>query len=251
MNLSIRAKVELFHLLFLRQFERQIDSQLYAIKGGCNLRFFFNSCRYSEDLDIDIQTINPETLEAKVNKILSDRPLASMLATYGVASTTFTTPKQTQTTQRWKVSLHLDNSTLPLPTKIEFSRRKTHLNSQFENVNLTVCQQYRLSPMRLSHYGHDAALIQKVDALALRTETQARDVFDIYQLLHFANVPDLQLNSDHIELAKNALLAVSFDDYHSQVASFLELEQQVVFKDEQMWQNMLDEVMTFLDGQQS
>ena len=61
--------VELFHLMFLRQFNNNIASELYAIKGGCNLRFFFQSVRYSEDLDIDIQTIQKQTLENKVNKI--------------------------------------------------------------------------------------------------------------------------------------------------------------------------------------
>ena len=43
------SQVELFHLLFLRQFNQQISGKLYAIKGGCNLRFFFDSIRYSEN----------------------------------------------------------------------------------------------------------------------------------------------------------------------------------------------------------
>ena len=49
-----KAQVELFHLLFLRLFSAQIEPDFYAIKGGCNLRFFFESVRYSEDLDIDV-----------------------------------------------------------------------------------------------------------------------------------------------------------------------------------------------------
>ncbi len=48
--------VELFHLLFLDQLGRKLDKSFYALKGGCNLRFFMKSIRYSEDVDIDIRT---------------------------------------------------------------------------------------------------------------------------------------------------------------------------------------------------
>jgi predicted nucleotidyltransferase component of viral defense system len=51
---TIQSNIELFHLLFLRQIEGKLDKKLYALKGGCNLRFFFKSIRYSEDIDFDI-----------------------------------------------------------------------------------------------------------------------------------------------------------------------------------------------------
>lgn len=50
-----RVAVEQFHLLFLEQLGKVVDKQLTALKGGCNLRFFLKSIRYSEDMDIDIQ----------------------------------------------------------------------------------------------------------------------------------------------------------------------------------------------------
>ena len=31
------------------------------VKGGCNLRFFFDSVRYSEDIDFDVAVIARET----------------------------------------------------------------------------------------------------------------------------------------------------------------------------------------------
>lgn len=70
MKLTHKMRMEIFHLLFLQQFSSQTAANLYAIKGGCNLRFFFDSARYSEDLDIDVSTIQKQTLENKVNKIL-------------------------------------------------------------------------------------------------------------------------------------------------------------------------------------
>ena len=49
---SDRQAVELFHLLFLRQLASGADRARIALKGGCNLRFYFGSVRYSEDLDL-------------------------------------------------------------------------------------------------------------------------------------------------------------------------------------------------------
>ena len=33
------------------------DKSLIALKGGCNLRFYFASIRYSEDIDFDVVVI--------------------------------------------------------------------------------------------------------------------------------------------------------------------------------------------------
>lgn len=48
---------ELFHLEFLRWFGRKLAAEDYVLKGGVNLRFFLGSIRYSEDMDIDIQSV--------------------------------------------------------------------------------------------------------------------------------------------------------------------------------------------------
>ena len=66
---SVKEYIEIFHLIFLRHLENKLDKTLYSLKGGCNLRFFFKSIRYSEDIDFDIQNINKETLRTKINKL--------------------------------------------------------------------------------------------------------------------------------------------------------------------------------------
>ena len=124
--------MELFHLLFLSQLGRKLDKKLYAIKGGCNMRFYFNSIRYSEDMDIDIQIINKDTLYKNVNQILNSTPFKYILQTHDMEILNTSTPKQTSTTQRWKISLKSPASTLPLHTKIEFSRRKFGGDINFE-----------------------------------------------------------------------------------------------------------------------
>ena len=46
--------IEIFHLLFLRAFGARVDKSLFALKGGCNLRFFLKSILYSEYMDLNI-----------------------------------------------------------------------------------------------------------------------------------------------------------------------------------------------------
>jgi len=48
---------EIFHLEFLRWLGRKLKPKNYCLKGGANLRFYFNSFRYSEDMDIDAQRL--------------------------------------------------------------------------------------------------------------------------------------------------------------------------------------------------
>src|SRR5947207_4888042 len=100
-----RQSMELFHLLFLCQLGRKVDKKRYALKGGCNMRFYFKSIRYSEDMDIDIQIINKDTLFKNVNKLLSSIPFNNILQTQGMEILNISTPKQTPTTQRWKIEL--------------------------------------------------------------------------------------------------------------------------------------------------
>lgn len=49
-----RQQREIFHLLFLERLLKIADPGLFVLKGGANLRYFFNSPRYSEDMDLDV-----------------------------------------------------------------------------------------------------------------------------------------------------------------------------------------------------
>src|SRR5580700_74568 len=113
---NLQANIELFHLLFLRQLEGKLDKKLYALKGGCNLRFFFKSIRYSEDIDFDVAIISKTTLENKINKILESINFKRILENKGIEIAQSNPVKQTGTTQRWKLLLRIKNSTISIPT---------------------------------------------------------------------------------------------------------------------------------------
>ena len=75
-----RQAIEVFHLLFLRSFGARVDKTLFALKGGCNLRFFHRSIRYSEDMDLDIRTMAPATLRSNVMGRSSETPRSTRFA---------------------------------------------------------------------------------------------------------------------------------------------------------------------------
>jgi predicted nucleotidyltransferase component of viral defense system len=249
MGLNPKTQIELFHLMFLRQFSAQINANLYGVKGGCNLRFFFGSARYSEDLGIDVCKISPETLENKVSKLLASISLKKLLRPYGISQLDVTSPKQTPTTQRWKIQIHVENASLPFHTKIEFSRRNEKMTPILANISREICQTYRLPPMRLAHYGLEDAITQKIIALGHRLQTQSRDVFDLYHLLHIGT-PNLSYHfeKETLNLAEEALLSIDFGDYRSQVVNFLEPEEQKTYDDADYWSVISNHVLHYLNG---
>ena len=177
------ADVEQFHLLFLDQLGRKLDKRHYALKGGCNLRFYLKSIRYSEDMDIDVQLTSVDKLQDCVDQIIKGASFARILQSRGMTITYCSSPKQTATTQRWKLAITSTSSALPLHTKIEFSRRGMSAPVVFEPVDGLIMRDYQLTPILASHYPADVAFRQKVNALIHRTQTQARDIFDLDHLL--------------------------------------------------------------------
>src|ERR1700677_3318183 len=104
---SDRQAIELFHLIFVAQLGRRVDKALFAIKGGCNLRFFCRSIRYSEDIDFDIRTMATGTLAGNVDAILASSAFRQNLRAKQIEVEHVTSAKQTDTTQRWKVGIRL------------------------------------------------------------------------------------------------------------------------------------------------
>lgn len=244
--------VELFHLLFLDQLGRKIDKRSYALKGGCNLRFFMKSIRYSEDMDIDIPSIPPtiskESLRKTVTSILTSKPFAQILQIHGIVIGHWSEPKQTTTTQRWKVGLSINGSNVLLPTKIEFSRRGIKGRTQFDAIDPELMRNYHLSPIMASHYDGSSAYEQKVDALVNRVATQARDIFDLNLLLNSGidrKLSNSRLRS-RIPEAESNVMSVTFDIFKSQVLSYLPPDYQNLYNSPSVWDNMVLKVVEAL-----
>jgi predicted nucleotidyltransferase component of viral defense system len=246
---NIQANIELFHLLFLRQLEGKLDKKLYALKGGCNLRFFFKSICYSEDIDFDVAIISKTTLENKINKILASVNFKQILQGKGMQIAQANPIKQTETTQRWKLLLRTGNSTVSIPTKIEFSQRKMEAGVAYAAIDSDVIHQHRLYPIICNHYEADTAFIQKVDALINRTETQARDIFDLKWLLDQGVNANLNhFSKQEIQSAIENIHGMKYSDFKGQVVAYLMEEYKEFYDSAKIWDGICTQVVTALQG---
>ena len=240
--------IEQFHLLFLDQLGRKLDKGHYALKGGCNLRFYLRSIRYSEDIDLDVQSTPVDVLRDRVEQILKGVSLARILEARGLAIAQCSAPKQTETTQRWKLTLTARGSALPLHTKIEFSRPGEGDPVAFGPVDSLLIREYQLTPILASHYTPEAAFRQKINALIHRSQTQARDIFDLDHLLRSGvSTQGMALPPQWQEAQQNAL-AISFDVFKSQVLSFLAPEYQAQYDTPQVWDDLVLRVVEAMKG---
>lgn len=251
-NLSQR---EVFHIIFLRHLARQIKPNIYALKGGCNLRFFFGSIRYSEDMDLDIKEIAVHKLQDVVLNILSSVSFSTLLRAYQIeriVPPNMKTAKQTETVQRFKI--HLINSAgEDLFTKIEFSRRGIESDVLTESIDTSVLHRYHLPPLIISHYSSHMAISQKISALAGRATPQARDVFDIYALSpRIDNVALAKIlkgfSSAKIKTAHDNLFAMSFGEFKDTVCSYLTDEDMNTYANPDVWDDIQLKVSEIIEG---
>ena len=103
--------------------------------------------------------------------------------------------------------------------------------------------------MIVQHYGAATAFAQKIAALALRSETQARDIFDLDLLLGAAATA--ALGEDQRGLLPAAIdnaMTIGFDEFRGQVVAYLEPEHQKDFADLQSWEVLQERVVDALRG---
>ena len=235
---STLQHVECFHLVFLRLLEARVDRAAWVVKGGVNLRAWFGSLRYSEDLDLDVLRGESQRLEAKIDKLLSAVVFREMLAAQGLAVARVSKPKQTDTTQRWKLQLMVEDLSLPLHTRVEFSRRSSDEEYVLEPARADVVRPYGVSAPTANHYTARAAVRQKIRALASRAETQARDVWDLDLLLRTTPADPRPLTPDLLRCAEAALDRVQslpYDIFRAQVVPFLAPDHQDMYGTRDAW----------------
>jgi predicted nucleotidyltransferase component of viral defense system len=240
-----RQAIEIFHLLFLRAFGARVDKALFALKGGCNLRFFLRSIRYSEDLDLDIHTMSVGMLRHNVSRLLEAPSFAQTIRAQGIEIAKAPAPKQTETTQRWKLTLRIIDSGAEVFTKIEFSRCALDDKKAVEAVDAEIIRTYRLYPVILQHYTVQTAFAQKVAALALRKQAQSRDIFDLKLLFDAGGAaPPLQASASvNLSTAIDNALAVDYDAFAGQVLAFLEPDYQKHYRNRTAWAELQGQVV--------
>jgi len=246
--LTERQAIEVYHLIFVAHLGRRVDKAFFAIKGGCNLRFFCRSIRYSEDIDFDIRTMATGTLAKNVNTILASPAFKQALRVKQIEVEHVTPAKQTETTQRWKAGIRLADGPA-IPTKIEFSRRNGLDNGhQLEPVDAELIRTYQLAPVLSQHYSLEASFRQKIAALSRRAVTQARDIFDLKLLLD-AGAGREELPKDitaEIPRAVENAMTIGFDEFSGQVRAYLAADYQEYYGTKKVWEMLQQQVVNAL-----
>lgn len=243
---------EVFHLEFLRWFSRKLGADNYCLKGGVNLRLFFQSIRYSEDMDIDIAGVRVDRAQKTVMEILSARGFSDNLKFFGIEKVVppdIAKAKQTATTQRFKIHL-LTSGGEDLFTKIEFSRRGMKGSTIVEPVSARILRSYRMAPLLVPHYDAASAVQQKIQALAQRSILQARDIFDLFVLssqYDEARRDFTQLGKAVLKTAHDNIFQIGFTQFRDTVAAYLEADEQKAYASEGVWDEIKLKTAHFLE----
>jgi len=241
---------EVFHIEFLRWLGRKAKPENYAVKGGVNLRFFFKSFRYSEDMDIDVRDIKIFQLQDTVMTILNNRTFRENLKPFGIAdirAPDITKAKQTETTQRFKAHIILSSGE-DLFTKIEFSRRGFSGDVVTGLLDDRILRVYKLAPLLASHYDCFSAAAQKIGALASRAQTQARDIFDLVILSSQCDgwPAHTVIDEEKVQAALGRIAEVGFEQFRDTVVSYLSVEDQKAYSTEASWKEAQQKCSTFI-----
>lgn len=242
--------IECFHMILLRMLEARLNRANWVVKGGVNLRAWFGSRRYSEDLDLDVAGFAPHVLRERFDTILLSRSLGDVLASEGLELNRVSKPKQTDTTQRWKLELKAAGVSVPLHTKVEFSRRGSQEEYALEPVRSDIVRPYGIQPPTANHYTARSAIRQKIEALASRIETQARDIWDLDHLLRTTNGDPRPLSQGMrmaLPGAAERAMSLEYDVFKAQVVPYLSAEDQITHGTRDTWDRMCELVVERLE----
>ncbi len=243
---------EVFHLEFLRWFARKLEANRYVLKGGVNLRLFFKSIRYSEDMDIDLTGVRVDKVKKTVMEILEARGFSASLKSFGIeriVSPNLTRAKQTETTQRFKIHL-LTAAGEDLFTKIEFSRRGLKESQVVEAVSSEILRAYKMAPLLVSHYDAASAVAQKIHALAERSVLEARDIFDLFVLssqYEESKRSKIEVSRKILKTAYDNIFRIEFPRFRDTVVAYLEAEDQKAYSSPAIWDEIKLKTAHFLE----
>ncbi len=240
--------VEFLHLAFLQVLPTRLPVTEYVVKGGANLRLFFNSRRRSQGIDLDYVGAAFWRAEERVDAALASRAFVDLLRTQGVELIDLAKTRQTDTTRRWKFAVQGGGARLN--SKIEFSARGTADSEVgFDVARSDIGRAAGLRAVRANHYLASAATRQKIHVLAERKETEPRDVFDLDLLV--SGYPNTVSPGDvPPELAAKAIdaaFAIPFEAYEELVVEYLEDDFVEIYNRPEVWEEMVTRVAEFLE----
>lgn len=243
-----------FHLAFLQALSTRANLTAWALKGGGNLRFFYRSDRFSEDIDLDTFDIQPWAFQERVDQTLASDLLKRTLGVLD-ARIEYVNPKErSETKSKWVIGIRHPSETDPVYTQIEVSHGAYPYREfvKVEPVVPAAIAPYAVALRQptLGHYLPRAAIAQKVDALWGRDVRQPRDVFDLDLLFRVAPDAVVQGDIDEADLraAITRVVEIGYDEFRAKVLSFIEPAALPLYEPVEAWEGMQMAVIERLEG---
>lgn len=257
-QLTGREAVEAFHIIVLDELAECLEHDLWSVKGGVNLRAFFDSIRFSEDIDLDVVPLKRQAIKTHLLRILKSQPFLRRLRSIGIQDILTgekEISKDTETTLRLSRQLVVGGAPYSTTIEVSFREKTPGHERMLAPVIDRLAQRYVGSgrAVKAPHYVRRAALAQKLDALANRTAVQARDVFDICWLVRtdLSTVDRIwianDVGADILRRAGERATEISYGEYSGQVLEYLEPADALPFTGEDAWQSLQLQVIALTD----
>ena len=248
-TLSKPEAIERFHLALLQVMPQHIPPTNYAVKGGANLRLFLGSQRRSEDIDFNFVGRVTWSLQTRMDAVLRAPALKALLAVHGLKIVSINPSKTTSTTGRWK--FEITGPGVRFNSKVEFSmRREDRPLFRVDAVAASLAAEAGMRRASANHYLPTAAIEQKIAALAYRSATQARDIFDLDFLLtrYPQESEDAQPSRHELDLARRRVFEITYAEFRELVVAYLDPAFVAMYRGEDEWERMALDVSGCLDA---
>jgi len=222
-----------------------------VLKGGFAMRVMANSHRFTKDIDLAASPAIPlRVVQNCIRKAIAEIKGVGLLQNLSVSE-----PKQTDTTQRWKIGGRVGDHDLNLT--IEVSRRNT-VDQDLNNTSYeTPGAGY--GPVPIACIGLPSLASAKLDCLANPRREAPRDIYDLYLLIKMDVRPTPEAIASYGEekLAEirdmiwHKLEKMDYETCRTQLAGFLPSEVAVKLTPE-VWDEMRltvgTEIVNWVEG---
>lgn len=186
---SDQAALELMQTRILSALFRNVVNKEMVVKGGFAMRLAANSFRNTKDIDLQANNgISSDRVRSLVRSAIKEIEKSHLLDGFSVSE-----PKQTDTTQRWKINGRIAGGETPVHLTIEVSRRGDLDPNFVQGIHFEPGPLYGAPPVIVETLTPTAIAAGKFEALSSLTRESPRDVYDLFILSRMKVAPPTSL----------------------------------------------------------
>ncbi len=189
-----QAALELMQTRILSALFKNVVNKEIVVKGGFAMRLVASSVRATKDIDLQANNgASSERVRQIVRGAVKELQKSAMLDNFSV-----TEPKQTDTTQRWKINGKIAGGETPVHLTIEVSRRGNIDPNLIHGVHFEPSPVFGAPPVIVEALTPTAIAAGKFEALSSPMRESPRDVYDLYVLSKMKVEPPASLFANDI-----------------------------------------------------